>query len=89
MFKRASRLSLSWARTIQSKLPHHIHLRPILTLFPSPPSTPHPFKQPLYFTFPHQNSAGIFLLLHTCHVPCPSYHPPTDHSSMFGEERKL
>ena len=30
------------------------------------------------FRFYHQNHAGIFLLSHACHIPCPS-HPPCFH----------
>ena len=33
------------------------------------------FKLSLSFTFCHQNPLCIFLLLHMCHMPCPSHHP--------------
>ena len=76
MFKRAHRLSLSWARLIQSTFSYSICLRSI-----------YPLRIPsgVFFQVSPPNPVYIALLPHTCHIPSPSHYSLPDHPNNVCE----
>ena len=73
MYKTARQMSLSCARSIQSRPSHPISLGPLLILSPS---ITRYFKWSRSFRFPHLHSACSFLLPHSCYKRSAS-HPPS------------
>jgi len=78
-FTTTHHMSLTWASSIQSILPHRTSWRSIYFILPLTPVSP---KWSLFFRFPHQNSVYASPLPHTRYMSSPS------HSSRFYHPRK-